>query len=855
MKPIDIVRAKLEGISGGGPEYKARCPAHDDDKPSLSIREDRIGNVLLKCHAECHTEKVVQAMGLEMRDLFAQPRQEGQGKHIAVIYNYSDEDGNLLFQTVRYEPKDFRQRRPNGQGGWIWSLNGIRRVLYRLPEVLQAVKAGRIVFIVEGEKDADALAALEFVATCSPMGTGKWRDEYAETFRDAHVVILPDNDEPGRRHANQIARSILPVAKEVRLIELPNLSVKGDVSDWLGAGGNAKTLQRLVNQTPPLQSAELNDEAEPVDEGKGERGRPSALDILLELAEPCFFFEGRDGTAYVRFPRGSGTITAAVTSKSFEHWLRREFYRWAESQPKRRGSKAPPGDTMQTAINTLVAKALYDPDVPGKQTVYLRSGGVYGDDGALKAIYIDLADEQGRVVEILPGTWRVIDRAPEGVFFLRTLDQLPLPEPDPDGELADALPLLRTESLEETVFILAWIVFCFHPRGPYPVLFVYGPAGSGKTTMCAFLRSVTDPVEMALRRPPKSVEEYFIFARNNRVLALENISKLSGAASDTLCSLSTGASIGGRTLYTNADETSFRACRPILLNGIDEVVTRGDLLSRALKVTVPPIYRRDRDTKANLDRRMADIRPRFFGGICTALAEALARPHHDAGDLPRMADFANFIDAAQDAFPPQLPRLIEAMAILHDRLAHDRAASSGVASALLKAVEVNCGRLEGDMKTWLKSLAEHRAEGTDWPENERALASDIQRVTPVLLHLGLEVRRDGQHPKTRRTRYVAEKVKGNPSNPSNPSQGVENSAIVVSNGDSFAEDVRRITEGSNHAMNDPLTDASGKKGLDTPVEMDFEGSKGPKDREEGFSFFDRNGCTTPPRTVGGHCRC
>ncbi len=165
---------------------------------------------------------------------------------IAAAYDYADERGELLFQTVRlYSPKDFRQRR-RGSDGWVWDLKGVRRVIYRLPDLLSA-PTEQALFVVEGEKDADRLWAEGLPATTNPMGAGKWRDEYSESLRGRNVIILSDNDDPGRAHAQQVAQSLHRVAASVRILELPGLSEKGDVSDWLDAGGTAQELLRVAH--------------------------------------------------------------------------------------------------------------------------------------------------------------------------------------------------------------------------------------------------------------------------------------------------------------------------------------------------------------------------------------------------------------------------------------------------------------------------------------------------------------------------------------------------------------------------------------------------------------------------------
>jgi hypothetical protein len=226
------------------------CPAHQDENPSLSVTE-RGGTVLVNCHAGCSQDAVISVLR-ERRlwpaatDHLPQPVRQRHVK-IAAIYPYRDETGTLLFQVVREEPKAFRQRRPDGQGGWIGNLDGVRRVLYRLPE-LRAASTDAIVYVVEGEKDAEALVALGLVATTNPGGAGKWQSEYGEALRRRPVVILPDNDEAGRAHALRVAQAVHDTAASVKIVELPGLPEKGDVSDYLTAGGARETLEALVAQ-------------------------------------------------------------------------------------------------------------------------------------------------------------------------------------------------------------------------------------------------------------------------------------------------------------------------------------------------------------------------------------------------------------------------------------------------------------------------------------------------------------------------------------------------------------------------------------------------------------------------------
>lgn len=237
---IDELVARLNAKRNGR-GYAARCPAHDDANPSLSITKGDGGRILLKCHGGCHTETVVSALGLNMRDLFPNDTQQ-PGHEVTATYDYTDEDGTLLYQVVRFHPKDFRQRRPDGTGGWIWHLDDTRRVPYRLPAVRAAVAVGRRVFVCEGEKDVAAVERAGFTATCNPGGAGKWRDEYSETLRGADVVVVTDKDDAGYAHARTVARSLTGIAQRVVLVEP---AVGKDASDHLAAGRTMAELMPL----------------------------------------------------------------------------------------------------------------------------------------------------------------------------------------------------------------------------------------------------------------------------------------------------------------------------------------------------------------------------------------------------------------------------------------------------------------------------------------------------------------------------------------------------------------------------------------------------------------------------------
>ncbi|MFF0862346.1 toprim domain-containing protein [Nonomuraea sp. NPDC003560] len=247
---------------GSGTNRSARCPAHDDRNPSLSVGLGRDGAVVLRCHGgpQCPVEDIVAALDLSMSALWPPDQQRTRdrltgpdmwmpcGHDKVAEYLYRDEQGAVLYGVARCARKGkgcqgFRQWRPDAsaKSGRRWSLNdggriAVRLVPYRLPEVLAAVRDERVVMICEGEKDVEALSARPGItATCNPMGAGKWRPEFAEHFHGADVSIVADRDEAGRRHAQAVVDHLTPVARSIYVIQAHHGK---DAADHLAAGGH-----------------------------------------------------------------------------------------------------------------------------------------------------------------------------------------------------------------------------------------------------------------------------------------------------------------------------------------------------------------------------------------------------------------------------------------------------------------------------------------------------------------------------------------------------------------------------------------------------------------------------------------
>jgi hypothetical protein len=235
-------------------------------------------------------KKVAQVLGVNGGS------QNGAGRQPQIVetYPYCDEQGTLLYEVVRMKPKNFRQRRPDGKGGWIWNMKDVHRVLYRLAE-LQGIPT---VYVVEGEKDADRLWDLERPATCNPMGAGKWLEEYTEQLKAAgveNIVIIPDCDEAGEKHGIAVARSCFKASLKTNIVQLAGLEKGGDVSDWFNAGHARKELVKIVQDTPILlvapEELSIEEKKSNIKKDRESKKQGQALDLL----EPEPWPESVDG--------------------------------------------------------------------------------------------------------------------------------------------------------------------------------------------------------------------------------------------------------------------------------------------------------------------------------------------------------------------------------------------------------------------------------------------------------------------------------------------------------------------------------------------------------------------------------
>jgi hypothetical protein len=337
--------------------------------------------------------------------------------------------------------------------------------------------------------------------------------------------------------------------------------------------------------------------------------------MITLLAATGSLFHTAAGAAFADLMIDGHRETWPIHSKPFRAWLRRRYYQATQG--------ALSAGALRSALDLLEARAQFDAP---ERAIHVRVAAHAGH------IYLDLADEDWRAVEIGPGGWRVIGSPP--VRFRRSAGMLPLPVPQPGGSIEALVPLLNLASHNDLVLVVMWLLATLRSTGPYPLLAISGEQGSAKTVLSKLLKALIDPNAAPVRALAREERELMIAANHSYLLAFDNLSDLPAWLSDMLCRLASGGSFAVRKLYTDDDEVLFQAARPILLNGIEDVIRRPDLADRAIFLTLAAIAEKQRRPEQELCREFEIARPRILGALLNAAA-------HGLRELPRVETAAD----------------------------------------------------------------------------------------------------------------------------------------------------------------------------------------------------------------------
>src|SRR6266545_8311845 len=446
--------------------------------------------------------------------------------------------------------------------------------------------------------------------------------------------------------------------------------------------------------------------------------------MLTQIASCEELFHTAVGTAFADLLVDGHRETWPIRSQRFRTWLRRRHYEATRT--------APSGAAINSALDLFEAQAQFEGP---ERAVHVRLAEQRGH------IYLDLADECWRAMEIGPDGWRVMGSPP--VRFRRAAGMLPLPAPQPGGSIEELASFLNVRNRNDFMLVVAWLLATLRAGGPYPVLAISGEQGSAKTVLSKLLKDLIDPNVAPVRALAREERDLLIAANNSHVLAFDNLSGLPHALSDAFCRLATGASFGLRQLYTDADEVLFQAARPILLNGIEDVISRPDLADRAIFLTLPPIADRRRRSERQIWRDFEAARARILGSLLDAAAHGLRNlPGIYLEQLPRMADFALWTTACETAFwrAGTFTQAFQA----NRRAAIEDLIDADPVAARVRQIMANRSTWTGSASDLLRAgaeLAHHSISrgGPGWPKNPRELAGRLRRAQTFLRTLGIEM--------------------------------------------------------------------------------------------------------------------
>ena len=478
---------------------------------------------------------------------------------------------------------------------------------------------------------------------------------------------------------------------------------------------------------------------------------PSRPILLLRYAQTAEYFHDPDEETYATVPQDLRKETWSLRSRGFKRWLRYTFY-YKERQ--RLGGVNEPAPLRESVITDVVKQLEAKAQFEGvRRMVHLRLAEMDGK------IYLDLCNRKWEVIEISAEGWQIRAANDVPVRFIRSkgMAALPIPEQDGFGSVDPLRTLLNLQGEEgERSFrlILAWLMQALRARGPYPVLVLLGERGSAKSTAARILRSLVDPSTVPLRTMPRNPHDLYIDAVSSWTISLDNISSLSKWLSDTLCMLATGGGFSTRTLFTDREQELFDAMRPIILNGITDVVTADDLVQRSLIVRLPTLAKGSYRTEREIQRELQAFTPQILAALLDAAVAGLQEIDSvEVEALPRMGDFASWAMATEVALGGESGSFMKALGASDEEGAQQALEASPLSEPLYQLAQENPKGWEGTATEMLAELREHADEDLqhtkEWPKAANILSNTLRRLAPLFreagqVHIEQLSRADGQ---------------------------------------------------------------------------------------------------------------
>ena len=628
-----IINEILERFNGvkkvGTNQFTALCPCHNDTRNSLSIGVSDDGNcTLIHCFAGCGTADILREVGLEMRDLYVNIKSNDVQILKETEYLYHTENGELSYKRIRKDysngKKTFYFQTPDGNYG----LNGKSHELYNL----QGVLSSDMVFFVEGEKCADIINQSGYTATTLDSGAdSRWNSRYTNYLQNKNIIVIPDNDMPGFKYAKKILDN-LPSA---RVKVLPDISEKEDIFDWIEAGHTIEDVLNLPDFDLISFMSNYSEKSEKgykTMDGNLKETQAEKLVRLVEGITDIELFHDHLGRFYAVIPVNGHREIWDMGTDVFKLWLQKIYH---DNEHKIINKE----NLIQT-INILCSKTLFE----NEKEISLNTR--IARDGTEHAIWYDLTNPDWQAVKITEHGWTIENNPP--ILFKRFNHQKSQLLPYENGEIRKILKYVNVQDYQ--ILFLAWIVCSFIPEIQHPMIILHGEKGAAKTTASKFLKNLIDPSELDTLMLSKKVDDLIIKLDKHWFLPFDNISSISTEISDTLCQAITGSGIQKRKMYTDAEDYICIFQRCMLMNGINNMATRPDLLDRSILIELTRISESDRKEFAVMMKDFMDDLPSILGGVFNLLSTAMKLyPSIHLDSLPRMADFARWGFAVGEA--------------------------------------------------------------------------------------------------------------------------------------------------------------------------------------------------------------
>lgn len=454
-------------------------------------------------------------------------------------------------------------------------------------------------------------------------------------------------------------------------------------------------------------------------------------DKLAQCVEGVDFWHDKDRRCYATLNMGGHLENYPLDSTAFRDYL---AYRYSQES-----GGSPSGQSVKDFIASLRPKALYACEERAAEVRLARV-----DD----TIYFDLCNNDRTVVEITAAGWKIIDSFSSPVRFIRKNGMAAHPNPElpqfgetPLVALSPLFELVNVKDFASQQLLIGWLLGVLNPSGPYPIVGFIAEQGSGKSIAARALRKLVDDNTSLLRSSPKNEQDLIISALNSRVVALDNLSGVPDWLSDGLCKLTTGAGFATRELYSNSDEVILSVTRPVMLNGIVDFSNKGDLIDRSIFVTLEPISEEQRRTEGEIWSHFEAHRPVMTGALFSIVSSILSElPQVQVKKLPRLADFAKWVTAAEKCLEWEPGSFIEAFNKNRTEAVEDALEGSLVAQALLNLMQVGAERALSAQEL-LDELNRRRPdkESSMWPKSPRGLSNELRRLAPGLRQIGFVI--------------------------------------------------------------------------------------------------------------------